>query len=128
MRKILSALSLAAVLPACASFRHDVQRVTIEAHPRDAALFVDGEPVGVGVAAVELRRWDSHVVTARLGAREAAVTVASVMNGQGDVAFFGGFLFLPAWLLLADGASYDLEPAHVMVVLSDEEEQQGARP
>jgi hypothetical protein len=120
MRSVLAALATLSLVPClggCSLFASSMQSVAITASDPNAYIFVDGEPVGKGSAAVNLKRNNSHAVMAKVGDRAGSATIGTCISTTGVLDIIGGVFLLVPFIGLAGPGFWSLDPTTVHVVL-----------
>lgn len=114
---VMLVVALAVVAPGCSLFVADKQAVRITASDPQAKILVDGQEVGTGTAAVQLKKNRSHTILAQSGARQGAATVGKRISTTGVLDIAGGCLFLVPFLGVLGPGFWQLQSDEVAVLI-----------
>lgn len=104
------------VLPACSLTQSSMVPVTVSATAQEASLFADGQPIGTGIATVNLKRDEPHTFMAKMDdGRVGTMQVGRSLSDTAMLDIVGGFFFLIPFIGLAAPGAWDLDSTNVVI-------------
>ncbi len=115
----LAALLAAVQVSSCSLFvPSSYQPVAITTSDPTAQIYVDGNPVGVGMATAELRRDEGHAILAKTPDNRASTGVVGTrVSTTGILDIIGGCFFLLPFLGALSSGFYTLDTDHVAIAI-----------
>jgi hypothetical protein len=113
---LCGSLALALLLQSgCSLFVGSRQSVTITPTDPAAEITVDGQTVGRGTVAVQLRRNQSHAIMAKIDNRVGTCNLNTEISTTGILDIVGGCFFLVPFLGLLGPGFWKIDPDNVIV-------------